>query len=284
MILQQLPEVLDDQLGGSCLAVLLETLVDPDDVHQLMGEVVLAPLAGLQGDGGSHGHWRHRQHRQYHPLRPCRGRIHAHHRYVLIRDLLEAVPDIRSGELMALLDVGEGPLEFYLLLGSAAVGAGLVLAGLGKDLVHSVIGHLPQTLQLLDLLQVHLLLPVFKHKPGAIPAYCPQYLADQLGKAHVDHGGDEIDMSEVARALAGPATAGAATQAGIDDTEPGVHEAHLYGKTVVVVCISGDDLDHAHLPKLLRRDEAEADLADSLGNCHTFHLNRVFQDQPRGYT
>jgi len=161
MILQQLPEILDDQLGSSCLAVLLEALVDSDDVHQLVGEVVLAPLAGLQGDGGAHGHWRHRQHRQYHPLRPGRGRVHAHHRYVLIRDLLEAVSYIRGGELMALLDIGERPLEFYLLLGCAAVRAGLVLAGLGKDLVHCVVGHLPQTLQLLDLLQVHLLLPVF---------------------------------------------------------------------------------------------------------------------------
>jgi len=61
----------------------------------------------------------------------------------------------------------------------------------------------------------------------------------------------------------------AAAQAGIYDPQPWIHESHLNGKAIVVVCISGDDLDHAHLPKLLRRDEAEAYLADSLGNCHT---------------
>ena len=61
MILQELPQILNDQLGRASLAVLLEALVDPDDVHQLMREVILASLTGLQSDGGAHGNWRHRQ-------------------------------------------------------------------------------------------------------------------------------------------------------------------------------------------------------------------------------
>ena len=101
MVLQELPQILNDELGCACLPVLLEALVDADDVHQLMGEVVLAPLTGLQGNGGSHSNRRHRQHGQNHPFRPGSGRIHAHDLDIVVRDLLEPVANIRGGELMA---------------------------------------------------------------------------------------------------------------------------------------------------------------------------------------
>ncbi len=147
MILQELPQILNDELRCTCLPVLLETLVDANDIHQLMREIVLAPLTGLQRDGGSHGDRRHRQHSQNHPFRPGSGRIHAHDLDVVVRDLLEPVANIRGGELMAVLDIRERPLEFDLLLRRPAVGAGLVLARLGEDLIDGVVRHLTQPLQ-----------------------------------------------------------------------------------------------------------------------------------------
>jgi len=68
VVLEQFPEVLDDQLRGTCLAVLHEPLVDPDDVDQLVREVVLGALAVVERDGRSGGgDRRDRKHRQDHP-------------------------------------------------------------------------------------------------------------------------------------------------------------------------------------------------------------------------
>src|SRR5699024_3002062 len=39
VILEEFPEILDNQLWRTCLAVLHEPLVDPDDVNQFVGEV-----------------------------------------------------------------------------------------------------------------------------------------------------------------------------------------------------------------------------------------------------
>jgi hypothetical protein len=75
-------------------------------------------------------------------------------------------------------------------------------------------------------------------------------------------------MAEVSGTFPGPTAAGSTAQPWIDDTKPGVHKAHFNRKTIVVVCICGNDLHHAHLPELLWGDEAEADLANSLGNRH----------------
>ena len=50
MVLQQLPQVLDDQLGRTGVTVLTQPLVDPQDIDQLVRQVILGPVAGLQGD------------------------------------------------------------------------------------------------------------------------------------------------------------------------------------------------------------------------------------------
>ena len=170
--------------------------------------------------------------------------------------------------LWPFFDVREGPLEFDLLLRCPAVGAGLVLARLGEDLIDCVVCHLTQPLQFLDLLQVHILLILFEHETGAVPADCSQDFSYQFGETHVNYGSDEVDMAEVAGTFTGPTAAGSTAQAGIDDTQPWIHQPHFNGKTIIVVCICCNDLDHAHLPKLLWRDETEADLTNSLGNRH----------------
>ncbi|VVB71681.1 Uncharacterised protein [uncultured archaeon] len=268
MILQELPQILYDKLGCTCLAILLEALVDADDIHQLMREVVLASLARFERDGRPHGDWRHGQHSQNHPFRSrCCG-VHAHDLNVVIRDLLKAVANIRCSELMPGLDVGKWPLELDLLLRSAAIRTCLVLAGLGEDLVDGVVCHLAELLQGLNLLKIHIFLIFLEHKAGAVSADRPQDLSYQFGKAHVNDRCYEIDVAEVAWALTRSAAAGAAAKARVDYAQSRVHQTHLYGKTVVVISICRNDLDHAHLPELLGRDKPEADFSYSLGNCH----------------
>jgi hypothetical protein len=75
-------------------------------------------------------------------------------------------------------------------------------------------------------------------------------------------------MAEVAGTFSGPAAAGSTAQAGINNTQPWIHQPHFNGKTIIIVCVCCNDLNYAHLPKFLRRDEAETDLTNSLGNCH----------------
>ena len=51
-------------------------------------------------------------------------------------------------------------------------------------------------------------------------------------------------LAEVAGAFSGPASAGAAAQAWVDDAQPRVHKAHVYGVAVIIVRVGGNDLPH----------------------------------------
>ena len=169
---------------------------------------------------------------------------------------------------MARFDIGKRSLEFDLLLRRPAVGAGLILARLGEDLIDGVVRHLTKPLQGLDLLKIHVLLIFFEHETGTIPADGPQDFSYQFSKTHMNHGSDEIYMAEVAGTFSGPTAAGSTAQAGVNNTQPWIHQPHFNGKPIIIVCVCCNDLDYAHLPKLLGRDEAETDLTNSLGNCH----------------
>ena len=66
---------------------------------------------------------------------------------------------------MAVLHIGQRPLKLDLQLWSAAVGADLMLPGLGEDFVDNIISELSELLKCPDLLQVDLLILVQKHQP-----------------------------------------------------------------------------------------------------------------------
>ncbi len=50
VILKKFPKILDNQLGCTVVTVFPEPLVDPEDIHELVGEVVFGSVSGLQGD------------------------------------------------------------------------------------------------------------------------------------------------------------------------------------------------------------------------------------------
>ncbi len=131
MVLEQFPEVLDDELGRTRLAVLHEPLVDADDVHEFVGQVVFGTLAVVERDGGTSGHGRHRENRQNHPLGPGALGVDAERLDVLVRDVLEPVADVAGHQLVHVL---LGQVEVQRLLDGLPV----VLAGPelpGHDLV-----------------------------------------------------------------------------------------------------------------------------------------------------
>src|SRR5439155_12569676 len=87
---------------------------------------------------------------------------------------------------------------------------------------------------------------------------------DVLHISNVDHGHREIDVAEMARAVVDLAATRLAAQARLDDSEVGVHEAHVDREAVVVVGVRGDDLRRRHPADLVRAEEGELDRRDSL--------------------
>src|SRR5207302_10221728 len=75
---------------------------------------------------------------------------------------------------------------------------------------------------------------------------------------------DQIDVPEVPRTIVDLASTRLAPQAGLDDPQMGVHEAHVDREAVVVVCVRRDDLRRGHPPDLVRAEEGELDRLDSL--------------------
>ena len=61
----------------------------------------------------------------------------------------------------------------------------------------------------------------------------------------------ELDVAEVAGALACLLVAGLAPETGVDDPEVQVHEALRVGEPVVIVGVRPDDLADTHLADLL---------------------------------
>ena len=77
MILQKLPQVLDDQLGCAGVSVLPQALVDSQDVNQLVSQVVLGTVPAVEGYRGANGNRRHWQDLHDGPLRATRVLVHA---------------------------------------------------------------------------------------------------------------------------------------------------------------------------------------------------------------
>src|SRR5581483_2938253 len=266
VVLEQLPEVFDDELGRAGVAVLLEALVDAQHVHELVREVVLRALARLQRDAGAHRHGRDREDGEDHPLGARDDGVDAHEGQVGVGHLLQPLADVHGRELVAVLAEGRGLLEVHLLGRLAAVRASVLgLRGLLDDLLHEVL----VTAKLLGLLLLALkrlhLLGGEQHAAARLAGGAEDVL-DDLREPDVDDGHREVDVAEVAGAVAHGAAARLAAQARLDDAQARVHEAHLDGVAVVVVGVGGDDLGRRHLADLLGREEGERDAPDLLGS------------------
>src|SRR6267143_5236683 len=138
VILEELPEILDDQLGRTRVPVLTEPLVDPKDVDEFVRQVVLGSVPALQGDRGTHGDRRDEERREHHPLRTGDLGIHAEDSEVLVRDALEALPDFLRRELVTILAERRRFVEGDLSLLFAAVGTALSLLRFPGGLLRDV--------------------------------------------------------------------------------------------------------------------------------------------------
>ena len=154
MVLKELPEILDDQLGGARVAVLSEPLVDPEHVDELVGQVVLRSVPTLQRDGGAHGDRRHKERGEDHPLRAGDLRVHPEDAEVLIRDPLEPLPHLLRRELVAILPERRRLVQRDLSLFLAAVGAALALLRLAGGLFRDVADLRHVSAEFLDLLHL----------------------------------------------------------------------------------------------------------------------------------
>ena len=264
VILEQFPQVLDDELGRAHVAVLAESLVDPEDVDQLVGEVVFTAFPALERDGRADLDRRDRQHGQDHPLGPAGLRIEPKGADIVVRDPLQASADLFGGDLVAVLPEGGGLVEDDPLLDLVAVGAAAFLLPLARDRR----GDGPVVALDGDLGAARAR-AFGQHAPAGAAGQLEEPL-DLLRVADVDDRHGELDDTEVARALIDTAAAGPASQVGLDHAEVEVHEPHLDRVAVVVVRVGRDHLHSVHATDLVRREESELEALDPLRKslCH----------------
>ena len=280
VILQELPQILDDQLGCSLVTVLPQPLVDTDDIDQFVGEVVLGPVVGLEPDGRPDGDRGDGQCLEDHPLGPACLRVDSQNDEVVLGDPLEPVADILGGELglVLVLEVeGGGLVQLDLHDLRSAVGAegvlGCELGGLLGVFVYIV--RVPS--ELLDALEEQgtlLLLLVGEHEPAALAASALQEGLDLLDETDVDDRPREVDVTEVSGTVVGPGTACGALESALDDSHVAVHETAVDGVSLIVVGVCGDDLYRGHPPDLIGGQAGELDPVDPLGDSvGVDHLN-----------
>ena len=170
MVLQEFPKVLDDELRCACIAVFLETLVDPDDIDELVRQVIFTALAGFKCDGRPHRDRRDREDCQDHPFRTGICRIHADDSDVFIGDVLETVADLRRRQFFAVFEVFRGFLELDLFLFFGAVRAFLDFGCFLVDFVDQFIRHVAELFERFKLPEVFLLFFLSQEKTTAVPA------------------------------------------------------------------------------------------------------------------
>jgi hypothetical protein len=154
------------------------------------------------------------------------------------------------------------------------VGAPLPLLRLPGGLLRDEadLGHVAA--ELLDLLHLgHVLhrLLARQEQSTALAARRLEELLDVLHISDVDHGHREVDVAEVAGAVVDLPAARLASQARLDDSEMGVHQAHVDREAVIVVRVRGDDLGRRHPPDLVRAEEGELDRLDPLRDASHRH-------------
>jgi len=100
MVLQEFPEVLDDELGCAGILVLFEPLVDPYNIHEFVGQVILGSLPVLKDDRGAHRDRRNWENGKDSPLRSRDVRVDPESAQVFVRDLLQACAYVGGGQFV----------------------------------------------------------------------------------------------------------------------------------------------------------------------------------------
>ena len=100
MVLQQLPQVFYNQLRRARVNILFQTLVDAQDVHELVRQIVFAPFPGLEGNGRPHCDGRDYQYGENGPL-GAEG--NAQSPQVLVRNVLQPLADFVREKLAVFL-------------------------------------------------------------------------------------------------------------------------------------------------------------------------------------
>ena len=267
VVLEELPQVFDDELRGAGIPVFPQSLVDPQDIDEFVGQVILRSVPALQGDGRTHRHGRNEEGGQDHPLGPRDLRVHAEDAEVLVRDPLEPLADFLRRQLVPVLPEGRRLVERDLALLFAAVRASLPLLRLPRGLLRDEADLRHVAAELLDLLHLgHVLLGLLprEEQPPALAARRLEELLDVLHISDVDHRHREVDVAEVAGAVVDLAAARLAPQSRLDDPQVGIHQAHVDREAVVVVRVRRDDLRRGHPPDLIRTEEGELDRLNPL--------------------
>ena len=98
MVLQQFPKVFNNQLRGTRVTVFTETLVDSQNVDELVSQVVFRAVTAVEGNRRTNGDWRHWKHLQYNPFRSVL-LVHSDENEVFGWDAAQPFTDVTRVEL-----------------------------------------------------------------------------------------------------------------------------------------------------------------------------------------
>jgi len=78
----------------------------------------------------------------------------------------------------------------------------------------------------------------------------------------MDYGTRQLNVTEVTRAITCPRATSSTPQTRVNYAKAGVHESSLYGITIFIVGVSGDNFRHRNFAYLLWRHQAEIHAVD----------------------
>src|SRR3989344_5635483 len=94
MILQQIPEVFDDDFWCTGIDILKQTLVDTDNISKLVRKVILTSFTGFKRDRRTHSYRRNRQDRHDSPFRTHGCCVKSKQRKIFFTNFLKVCSDL----------------------------------------------------------------------------------------------------------------------------------------------------------------------------------------------
>ena len=100
VILQQFPQILNNELGGTSITILSQALIDSKNVHKFVSKVILTSVTTIQSNGWTDRDWWYRKYAHDDPFGTTCVFIHANENQISIWDSFKPFSDVTSIQLV----------------------------------------------------------------------------------------------------------------------------------------------------------------------------------------
>ncbi len=115
VVLEKFPKVLNDQLWSTGVTVFTKSLVDSQNVNELVRQIVFRAISTVEGDRRTDGDWRHGEHLQHNPFWTVL-LVHSNEDQIFGWNLPKPFTDVTSVELAPSLVFSALTLGVFLFL------------------------------------------------------------------------------------------------------------------------------------------------------------------------